>query len=616
MDVATPGQPARPWAKGLPQAWIDAQWELQRQILPKMRAFGMKPVLPGFQGNVPNGLMDLFPSANISRVGKPANALREHYACAAWIDALDPLFTKLSDSYMDILIDDFGTDHMYAADGTFSHAAAPWMNAEEAQAEVSSMPELVNEWPEADAKNGSHRYADSLIAIDMEAYNHSAAAYAGMARTDPQAVWLFQTWSWLGSQKQGYMKGWITAVPNGSLILLDLMAEENPLWKRTQSYYGAPFLWCMLNDFGGNNGLWGDFESINAGPAAARAAGATIIGTGLTPEGVWQNAVVFDLMNENSYRNSAVDLEDWVARYASRRYGAQTPGALEQLTVAWQVLRQTAYNGSDGEMVSKDTVTSVPYGRPWDKVDGTDNPQSNQSLYDDVKFLSAWKAMLAASEAEPALALKTPFIFDLVDIGRQAMAKYSSKIVEKLSDAIATNSTALVKAHGNLLIGLLDELDILLGSSQGFLFGKWIADSEKHGTTAAEKQLMRWNAKTQVTFWEYPQPDPDDPGGVMKPSNLQDYACKQWSGLIRSYYKPRWELFLNETLVQLERNHSTKPFDISAFYNASYAWFSAWQEDNTQVFATEPSGDAVALSKAMYAKYSPLIAAAGAGADT
>jgi alpha-N-acetylglucosaminidase len=76
MDVATPGQPARAFAKGLPQAWIDAQWELQRQILPKLRAFGMKPVLPGFQGNVPNGLMAQYPSANISRVGKPANALR------------------------------------------------------------------------------------------------------------------------------------------------------------------------------------------------------------------------------------------------------------------------------------------------------------------------------------------------------------------------------------------------------------------------------------------------------------------------------------------------------------------------------------------------------------
>ena len=108
--------------------------------------------------------MAQFPSANISRVGTPANALRDHYACAyaatatplcrlppcgpanpvsrirprnhveqvvrsetfqlvslfagrAWIDALDPLFAKLSDAYMKILIEDFGTDHIYAADG-------------------------------------------------------------------------------------------------------------------------------------------------------------------------------------------------------------------------------------------------------------------------------------------------------------------------------------------------------------------------------------------------------------------------------------------------------------------------------------------------------------------
>ena len=43
------------------------------------------------------------------------------FAGRAWIDALDPLFAKLSDAYMKILIEDFGTDHIYAADG----AAAP-----------------------------------------------------------------------------------------------------------------------------------------------------------------------------------------------------------------------------------------------------------------------------------------------------------------------------------------------------------------------------------------------------------------------------------------------------------------------------------------------------------
>lgn len=61
-----------------------------------------------------------------------------------------------------------------------------------------------------------------------------------------------------------------------------------------------------------------------------------------------------------------------------------------------------------------------------------------------------------AAEAEPALAKKTTFVYDLVDVGRQALAKYSSKIMEKLSLGIAANDTAVVKAQGADLLSLLD----------------------------------------------------------------------------------------------------------------------------------------------------------------
>ena len=50
---------------------------------------------------------------------------------------------------------------------------------------------------------------------------------------------------------------------------------------------------------------------------------------------------------------------------------------------------------------------------------------------------------------------------------------------------------------------------------------------------------------------------------------------------------------------------------VGDFYTSSYAWFNAWQADTTEKFAAEPTGDAVALSKAMLAKYAPLIEAAG-----
>jgi len=64
---------------------------------------------------------------------------------------------------------------------------------------------------------------------------------------------------------------------------------------------------------------------------------------------------------------------------------------------------------------------------------------------------------------------------------------------------------------------------------------------------------------------------------VFVPSLLSSLSFSNLPGLIRSYYKPRWELFLNETLSQLSGGTPSKPFDIGTFYTASYNWFNVWQ---------------------------------------
>ena len=49
-------------------------------------------------------------------------------------------------------------------------------------------------------------------------------------------------------------QGLISGVPTGALVMLDLYAEVQPQWARTEGFYGAPFIWCMLHNFGGNLG--------------------------------------------------------------------------------------------------------------------------------------------------------------------------------------------------------------------------------------------------------------------------------------------------------------------------------------------------------------------------
>ena len=49
------------------------------------------------------------------------------------------------------------------------------------------------------------------------------------------------------------------------MIVLDLFAEVDPIWMETESFYGQPFIWCMLHNFGGNLGLYGTVERVMKG---------------------------------------------------------------------------------------------------------------------------------------------------------------------------------------------------------------------------------------------------------------------------------------------------------------------------------------------------------------
>ena len=49
----------------------------------------------------------------------------------------------------------------------------------------------------------------------------------------------------------------------GHMIILDLMSERQPQYSRFESFYGQPFIWCMLHNFGGTVEMYGDVESVN-----------------------------------------------------------------------------------------------------------------------------------------------------------------------------------------------------------------------------------------------------------------------------------------------------------------------------------------------------------------
>ncbi|KAF7225367.1 transcript variant X3 [Nothobranchius furzeri] len=83
----------------LPQSWHVNQLVLQFQILERMRDFGMIPVLPAFSGNIPRGILRLYPQANVTILGPWAH-FNCSYSCSYILDPRDPLFLQIGSLYL------------------------------------------------------------------------------------------------------------------------------------------------------------------------------------------------------------------------------------------------------------------------------------------------------------------------------------------------------------------------------------------------------------------------------------------------------------------------------------------------------------------------------------
>lgn len=47
------------------------------------------------------------------------------------------------------------------------------------------------------------------------------------------------------------------------MIILDLQSEQFPQYQRLDQYFGQPYIWCMLHNFGGTLGMFGSVNKIN-----------------------------------------------------------------------------------------------------------------------------------------------------------------------------------------------------------------------------------------------------------------------------------------------------------------------------------------------------------------
>jgi alpha-N-acetylglucosaminidase len=320
---------------GLPRSWMQAQWRLQKFILGRARSLGIVGVLPAFQGNLPPQIKTLQPTANIS-ITRHSDGYNDSKGQCAWLAASDPLFGRIADAWMEIMLADWGTDHWYQCDGFFTGAKPPWYDAAATSADETGMDS-------AGGKISADPPIDpSTVGAAPDWLPVWKGAWEGMAKTDPQARWLYQGWAirtWSDAAGASRLKALYESVPHGQWVPLDM--DIGGIWKYwgNYSFFGAPFIWTTIHNMGGNDGMKGDMRMLTDLPSQALSAGASIIGTGATPEGIDQNPVYYEYLFDTAWHASPQSLETWFATYPTRRYGKATT----QATAAWKLLGSTVY---------------------------------------------------------------------------------------------------------------------------------------------------------------------------------------------------------------------------------------------------------------------------------
>ena len=544
------------WGGPLPAHWKESHRLLQKKILEAERGFGMKPVLPAFTGHVPPSFKDRFPSARVKKTNWDAG-----FPDVYILDPSDPMFEAIGKKFIEVQTREFGTDHLYSAD-TFNENVPPTSDS---------------------------AYLDGM----------SKKVFASMAAADPAAVWVMQGWMfhynaayWKPTQIQALLK----AVPDDHMILLDLYSESHPVWNRTGAYYGKPWVWNMLHNFGGNISLWGRMRHVAEDPAKALhdPAAGKMVGIGLTPEGIEQNPALYQLMLENVWQDEPVKVVDWLDAYVRERYSDASVGgtgnAREQaawrgVREAWRLLDSSVYDGGLGEGGPESIIQARPtFEKAIDRV-------LTKLDYDPSKLFEAWKLF---EQAAPYLGKSDGFRYDLADITRQVLANYASPLQQDIAMAWQAKDTAAFHRYSRKFLVLMDDMDRLLATRRDFLLGKWIHDARACGVTPAEKDLYEKNARDLITLWGD------------KESGLREYSCRQWSGLIKGFYKPRWELFFRyvEKALAAGREIDIAAFD-KAVKNGEWQWVNSHD-----VYPDRTSGETVMVAREMYRKYGSSVRAA------
>jgi alpha-N-acetylglucosaminidase len=512
------------------QGLVDRRLALGQQIVARMRELGIQPVLQGYYGIVPSDFRARFPAAKVHAQGMWGGLRRPDM-----LDPLDPRFAGVASAF-------------YAAQSHLFGGAPGFLAAD------------------------PFHEGGSTEGIDLAACGR--AIFAAMDRSRPGVTWVLQ--SWQANPRQPMLD----ALDKSRLLILDLFCESTEHWRERNQFGHTPWLWCSIDNFGGNVGLGGRLDWLRTEPVQALAEAGpgrgSMVGIGALMEGSQTQPMLWEMFLGNAWRSKAPDFGPWLADYGRRRYGRASPAAGRALVI----LADTVY-GPKGSLANS-VLCARPSLEPYPKADfwGTTKPS-----YDTTLLVGAWSALL---DAAPGCGSSDGYRYDVTDVGRQVLSDLFGRYHNAVLHAYERGDAAGVARLRARMLGLIGDLDSLLATRREFLLGAWLADARSCGSTPEEGDRCERDARELLTTWT----DAD--------TDTADYANREWQGLVGTYYGARWRTWLD---ALGESVASGRPVDVTGVRARIRTADMAWNGKHDP-YPVAPRGDSIAVSRALFARYS------------
>lgn len=471
-----------------PKAWRTRSVRLQHAVLARMRQLGMKPIVQGFAGFVPEALKRVRPEAKLIKMTWSEGAFH------SWFLSPDqPLFREIGRLYIEEFEREFGPCAYYLAD-SFNEMELPWAST--------------------DAR------IEGLAAC-------GATVFGAIHDANPTATWVMQGWM-LGYQRHIWnvetLGALLRDVPKERVLLLDMAVDYNThFWRNGanyevfQGFLGRPWVWSTIPNMGGKSAPTGVLSFYANGHLHALQSSnrGALVGFGTAPEGLENNEVIYELIADAGWRTTAVDVKAWLRQYTLNRYGAY-PEAMERY---WEGMLKSVYGG----------FTDHPRFA-WQLTPG----RMHGSVQTNIHFFEACQAFATCAEE---LSSSPLYQADLREIAGWYAGATLELVLQRLKDLEANKPESIsskqawyrqtieVAALCQLAEDLFISIDAVLTEHPTLNLARWIGfarEAAEGDATLAD--YYETNARRLITIWGPP---------------VNDYAAKLWGGLIGSYYGQR-----------------------------------------------------------------------------